>query len=66
MSDEREQQPEGGSGGTLSGPGAGLGATGRTADQFGPGDAPAGGDYNDPGGIDTASDQELGGEPGGG
>jgi hypothetical protein len=52
----------GGTGGTgerLSGPGAGLGATGRTADQFDPGDAPAGGDYNDPGGIDTAAEEET-------
>ena len=73
MGDEREQagdeavgrpegEPEGGSGGKLSGPGAGLSATGRTADQFSPGDAPAGGDYGDPGGIDTAPEQEQGGE----
>ena len=45
--------------GRLSGPGAGLGATGRTADQFKPGDAPAGGDYGDPAGI-GAADAESG------
>lgn len=63
MSDEPQAEGTqgtdgGGEGGKLSGPGAGLSATGRTADQFGPGDAPAGGDYNDPGGIDTAPEQE--------
>jgi hypothetical protein len=44
----------------LSGPGAGLGATGRTADEFDPGDTPAGADYNDPGGIDTARREMTG------
>lgn len=43
----------------LSGPGAGLGATGRTAEDFRPGDEDKGpGDYGDPGGIDTGKSQE--------
>ncbi len=50
------------SGGQLSGPGAGLSATGRTADQMGPGDG-AGATYGDPGGTGTAAD-ELAGESG--
>ena len=41
----------------LSGPGAGLSATGRTADQMAPGDG-TGATYGDPGGTATA-DQEL-------
>jgi hypothetical protein len=45
----------------LSGPGAGLSATGRTASDFEPGDA-VGSDYGDPGGIDTAVNQELAGD----
>lgn len=43
----------------LSGPGAGLGATGRTADDFDPGDPVPGADYGDPGGTATAEDEEL-------
>lgn len=43
----------------LSGPDAGLGATGRSAEDFRPGDEDKGpGDYGDPGGIDTAASQE--------
>jgi hypothetical protein len=42
----------------LSGPGAGLSATGRTADDFDPGDAPAGGDYGDPSGVARAQQDE--------
>lgn len=43
----------------LSGPGAGLGATGRSAEDFRPGDEDKiAGDYGDPGGIDTAVEQE--------
>jgi hypothetical protein len=45
----------------LSGPGAGLSATGRTAADFEPGEA-VGSDYGDPGGIDTAVNQELAGD----
>ncbi len=37
----------------LSGPGAGLGATGKTADQFSPGDGTAA-TYGDPGGTGSA------------
>jgi hypothetical protein len=47
----------------LSGPDAGLGATGRTADDFDPGDAPAGGDYGDPSGIARAvTDEDAAGD----
>ena len=43
----------------LSGPGAGLGATGRTAEDFRPGDEDqVASDYGDPGGIGTAVGQE--------
>ena len=38
--------------------GAGLSATGKTADQFSPGDEAAGTTYGDPGGTATA-EQEL-------
>jgi hypothetical protein len=40
--------------------GAGLSATGRTADQFSPGDEAPGATYGDPGGTGTA-EQELAG-----
>lgn len=45
-------------GGTLSGPGAGLGATGRTAADFTPGEDQAGTDYGDSSGIGTDVDRE--------
>lgn len=38
--------------------GAGLSATGKTADQFSPGDESPGTTYGDPGGTDTV-DEEL-------
>lgn len=41
----------------LSGPGAGLGATGTTADQMRPGQREAGTTYGDPGGEATASEE---------
>lgn len=42
-----------------SGPDAGLGATGRTAEDFRPGDEDKmASDYGDPGGIDTGVEQE--------
>lgn len=42
----------------LSGPGAGLGATGgKTADTFRPGDPTAGTTYGDPGGTGTAGEE---------
>jgi hypothetical protein len=42
-----------------SGPDAGLGATGRSAEDFRPGDEDKmASDYGDPGGIDTAVTQE--------
>lgn len=46
--------------GTLSGPGAGLSATGRTADQLSPGEAGTGTAYGDPGGTGTAEDEVEG------
>lgn len=45
-------------GGGMSGPGAGLGATGRTADTFSPGDDVRT-DYGDPGGAGTAAEEET-------
>lgn len=45
----------------LSGPGAGISATGRGPGDVGVGDA-VGSDYGDPGGIDVAVDQELSGD----
>ncbi len=43
----------------LSGPDAGLGATGRSAADFRPGEEDKlTSDYGDPGGIDTAVEQE--------
>jgi hypothetical protein len=44
--------------------GAGLSATGKTADQFSPGEEGAGTTYGDPGGTGTA-DEETTGEDGG-
>ncbi len=38
----------------MSGPGAGLSQTGRTADDFEPGEAGPGTTYGDPGGTATA------------
>jgi len=37
--------------------GAGLSATGKTADQFEPGDEGPGTTYGDPGGTDTAAEE---------
>ena len=37
--------------------GAGLSATGKTADQFSPGDESAGATYGDPGGTGTAEQE---------
>ena len=45
----------------LSGPGAGLSATGRGPGDIEPGES-VGSDYGDPGGIDTAVDQEMAGD----
>ncbi len=44
--------------------GAGLSATGKTADQFSPGDGSPGTTYGDPGGTATAED-EVADAPGG-
>lgn len=44
--------------GGMSGPGAGLGATGRTADTFSAGDDVRT-DYGDPGGAGTAAEEET-------
>lgn len=41
----------------LSGPGAGLSATGRTAGDMRPGEADAGTTYGDPGGTGSADDE---------
>ena len=43
--------------------GAGLSATGKTADQFVPGEAGAGTTYGDPGGTATADEETTGGDP---
>jgi len=40
--------------------GAGLSATGKTADQFSPGDESAGTTYGDPGGTATAEEETTG------
>ena len=40
--------------------GAGLGATGKTADQFSPGDDGPGTTYGDPGGTGTAEQEVVG------
>ncbi len=45
--------------------GAGLSATGKTADQFSPGDQAPGTTYGDPGGTATAEEETTGAEPGG-
>jgi hypothetical protein len=42
----------------LSGPDAGLSRTGRTADDFDPGDRTAS-DYSSPGGLDRQDDEEA-------
>ena len=43
--------------------GAGLSATGKTADQFEPGDDGPGTTYGDPGGTGTADEETEGGDP---
>jgi hypothetical protein len=43
--------------------GAGLSATGKTADQFSPGDDSPGTTYGDPGGTGTADEEATGGDP---
>ena len=43
--------------------GAGLSATGRTADQFSPGEEGGGTTYGDPGGTGTADEEVVGGSP---
>jgi hypothetical protein len=43
--------------------GAGLSATGRTADQMHPGDEGPGTTYGDPGGTATADQEATGGDP---
>ena len=48
----------------LSGPGAGLSATGKTADQFTPGEESAGTTYGDPGGTATAEEETTEAQPG--
>jgi hypothetical protein len=45
----------------LAGPGAGISATGRGPGDVRPGDE-VGSDYGDPGGIETAVDQEMAGD----
>ncbi len=52
-----EQQPDP----ALSG--AGLSATGKTADQFEPGQDGPGSTYGDPGGTGTADEESAGGDP---
>lgn len=44
--------------------GAGLSATGKTADQFSPGDDDPGTTYGDPGGTGAAEDELAGADPG--
>lgn len=44
--------------------GAGLSATGKTADQFEPGDEGPGTTYGDPGGTATADEETEGGDEG--
>ena len=56
MSDEQTPDP------ALKG--AGLSATGKTADQFSPGDEGAGATYGDPGGTGTAEQETTEGDPG--
>ncbi len=56
MSDEQTPDP------SLAG--AGLSATGTTADQLSPGDAGAGTTYGDPGGTATAEEESVQAEPG--
>ena len=43
--------------------GAGLSATGTTADQFVPGQAGTGATYGDPGGTGTADQESAAGDP---
>ena len=43
--------------------GAGLSATGKTADQFSPGDDSPGTTYGDPGGTGTADQESTQGSP---
>ncbi len=43
--------------------GAGLSATGKTADQFSPGDDSPGSTYGDPGGTGTAEEEVTGADP---
>jgi len=43
--------------------GAGLSATGKTADQFSPGDESAGTSYGDPAGTGTAEQEVVGADP---
>ena len=43
--------------------GAGLSATGKTADQFSPGEAGPGTTYGDPGGTGTADEESAQGDP---
>jgi hypothetical protein len=55
MSDEQTPDP------ALKG--AGLSATGKTADQFSPGDEAGGATYGDPGGTGTAEQETTSGDP---
>ena len=48
---QRQQRPAGGEG---------LSATGRTADEFRPGQPGAGTDYGDPGGLAEAGEEQAG------
>jgi hypothetical protein len=48
----------------LSGTGAGLSATGKTADEFTPGDDSPGTTYGDPGGTATAEEETTEAQPG--
>ena len=43
--------------------GAGLSATGKTADQFSPGQDGPGSTYGDPGGTGTADEESVQGDP---
>ncbi len=43
--------------------GAGLSATGKTADQFTPGEQAPGSTYGDPGGTGTADQESVQGDP---
>ena len=43
--------------------GAGLSATGTTADQMAPGEAGSGATYGDPGGTGTADQESASGDP---